>query len=55
MVYSVRMQCGRVLAKETGIEADLVSSVPESGTAAAHGYSQEVRCFAQYLFATLIS
>ena len=55
MVYSVRMQCGRVLAKETGIEADLVSSVPESGTAAAHGYSQEVRFFAQYLFATLIS
>lgn len=43
MVYSVRMQCGRVLARETSVEADLVSSVPESGTAAAHGYSQEVR------------
>ncbi|XP_059490537.1 amidophosphoribosyltransferase-like [Neocloeon triangulifer] len=41
MVYSVRMQCGRVLARETYIEADLVSSVPESGTAAAHGFSQE--------------
>jgi amidophosphoribosyltransferase len=45
MVYSVRMQCGRVLARETAVEADLVSSVPESGTAAAHGYSQEVRIF----------
>lgn len=42
MVYSVRMQCGRQLARETYIEADIVSSVPESGTAAAHGFSREV-------------
>ena len=42
MVYSVRMQCGRVLAKEARVEADIVSSVPESGTAAAHGYAREV-------------
>jgi len=45
MVYSVRMQCGKVLAKETYVEADLVSSVPESGTAAAHGYALEVCLF----------
>jgi len=43
MVYSVRMQCGRVLAREAWINADIVSSVPESGTAAAHGFSREVR------------
>ena len=43
MVYSVRMQCGRVLAREAWIKADIVSSVPESGTAAAHGFSREVR------------
>nr|CAD7568136.1 unnamed protein product [Timema californicum] len=41
MVYSVRMQCGRVLAKESWVDADIVSSVPESGTAAAHGFSRE--------------
>ena len=41
-MYSVRMQCGRVLAKESSIKADIVSSVPESGTAAAHGYAAEV-------------
>ncbi|XP_046984300.1 amidophosphoribosyltransferase-like isoform X2 [Schistocerca americana] len=41
MVYSVRMECGRVLAREAYVDADIVSSVPESGTAAAHGYSQE--------------
>ncbi|XP_014250945.1 LOW QUALITY PROTEIN: amidophosphoribosyltransferase-like [Cimex lectularius] len=41
MVYSVRMQCGRMLAKEALVSADIVSSVPESGTAAAHGFSRE--------------
>ncbi|XP_053962059.1 amidophosphoribosyltransferase [Anastrepha ludens] len=41
MVYSVRMQCGRQLAREALINADIVSSVPESGTAAAHGYARE--------------
>ncbi|KAL7303561.1 hypothetical protein TKK_0003720 [Trichogramma kaykai] len=50
MVYSVRMQCGRVLARETAIEADIVSSVPESGTAAALGYAEESRIpFAEVL------
>lgn len=42
MVYSVRMQCGRQLGREAPIDADIVSSVPESGTAAAHGYAREV-------------
>lgn len=41
MVYSARMQCGRQLAREAPIKADIVSSVPESGTAAAHGYAKE--------------
>ncbi|XP_039971267.1 amidophosphoribosyltransferase [Bactrocera neohumeralis] len=41
MVYSVRMQCGKQLAREALIDADIVSSVPESGTAAAHGYARE--------------
>lgn len=42
MVYNVRMQCGRQLAIENPVEADIVSSVPESGTAAAHGFSRQV-------------
>ncbi|XP_025833981.1 amidophosphoribosyltransferase-like [Agrilus planipennis] len=41
MVYAVRMQCGRQLAIESPVEADIVSSVPESGTAAAHGFSRQ--------------
>lgn len=41
MVYSVRLQCGRQLAREAPIDADIISSVPESGTAAAHGYARE--------------
>ena len=42
MVYAVRLQCGKQLAIEHPVEADLVSSVPESGTAAAHGFSRQV-------------
>lgn len=42
MVYSVRVQCGIELAAESYVDADIVSSVPESGTAAALGFSQEV-------------
>lgn len=41
MVYTVRMQCGRQLAIEHPVQADIVSSVPESGTAAAHGFSRQ--------------
>lgn len=55
MVYSVRLQCGKELARESTITADLVSSVPESGTAAALGYSKEV-CMTSYLtYISLIS
>lgn len=41
MVYNVRLQCGRQLAIEHPVEADIISSVPESGTAAAHGFSRQ--------------
>lgn len=41
MVYSVRLQCGRQLWREAPMQVDIVSSVPESGTAAAHGYARE--------------
>ncbi len=40
-VYSVRKLIGRQLAKESHVEADLVIPVPDSGTPAAIGYSQE--------------
>jgi len=42
MVYAVRERCGRQLALEANIEADIVSTVPESATPAALGYSQQV-------------
>lgn len=61
MVYSVRMECGKELARESPIEADIVSSVPESGTAAAHGYAIqtgidfiEVLCKNRYVGRTFI-
>ncbi|KAG6439356.1 hypothetical protein O3G_MSEX000704 [Manduca sexta] len=47
MVYSARMQCGRMLARESPVDADIVSSVPESGTAAAHGYARQVKYLLQ--------
>lgn len=41
-VYAARIQMGRELAKETrNIKPDIVISVPDSGTGAAIGYSQE--------------
>lgn len=42
MVFAVRLRCGMQLAIEHPVEADLVSSVPESGNAAAHGFSRQV-------------
>lgn len=61
MVYSARLQCGRELAKESPVDADIVSSVPESGTAAAHGYARqsnlpfaEVLCKNRYVGRTFI-
>ncbi|XP_050293895.1 amidophosphoribosyltransferase-like [Anthonomus grandis grandis] len=41
MVYAVRLQCGKQLAIEHPVEADVVSAVPESGNAAAHGFSRQ--------------
>ncbi|NLG33066.1 MAG: amidophosphoribosyltransferase [Syntrophomonadaceae bacterium] len=40
-VYKARFEMGRQLARENSIEADLVISVPDSGTAAALGFARE--------------
>ena len=40
-VYGSRIQAGRYLAMDSPVEADLVVGVPESGNAAALGYSLE--------------
>ncbi|HET7277700.1 MAG TPA: amidophosphoribosyltransferase [Dermatophilaceae bacterium] len=41
VVHEARVEMGRQLAREHGVEADLVIGVPESGVPAAVGYSQE--------------
>jgi len=41
LVYDVRMDIGRTLAREHGVEAELVIPVPDSGRTHAHGYSAE--------------
>ncbi|XP_064636847.1 amidophosphoribosyltransferase-like [Lineus longissimus] len=41
MVYTVRKRCGRHLALESDIKADLVSNVPESATPAAMGFAEQ--------------
>ena len=38
------------LAKEAHIDADIVSTVPDSATAASHGYAQKVCPFYIQLF-----
>lgn len=40
-VYQARFEMGRQLARESGYKADIVISVPDSGTTAAHGFSAE--------------
>ncbi len=40
-VYAARIKAGRFLAMDSPVEADLVVGVPESGNAAALGYSME--------------
>ena len=40
-VYQKRLEMGRTLAKENPIDADVVLPVPDSGIAAALGYSQQ--------------
>lgn len=61
MVYTVRKQCGVQLALQSTVQADIVSSIPESGTAAAHGYANqsgipfaEVLCKNRYVGRTFI-
>lgn len=41
LIYPVRMAVGAQLAREHPADADIVIGVPDSGTAAAVGYSQE--------------
>lgn len=41
-VYQSRFNAGRILAQESPVKADLVFSVPDSGTPAAIGYGQEL-------------
>ncbi|AKG91446.1 amidophosphoribosyltransferase [Geoglobus ahangari] len=40
-VYDVRQKIGRILARESPVEADMVSPVPDSGTTSAIGFSKE--------------
>ncbi|MCP4678604.1 MAG: amidophosphoribosyltransferase [Deltaproteobacteria bacterium] len=40
-VYYARKEMGHILAKEHPVEADIVISVPDSGTSAALGYAEE--------------
>ena len=40
-VYQARLAMGRQLAIESGLAADIVISVPDSGTTAAHGFSAQ--------------
>jgi amidophosphoribosyltransferase len=40
-VYMVRKEMGRQLAREHGVDADLVIAVPDSGVPAAMGYAEE--------------
>lgn len=41
MAYTVRQRCGRQLALEAPVKADIVSTVPETATPAALGFSAE--------------
>ncbi|XP_055932416.1 amidophosphoribosyltransferase-like [Argiope bruennichi] len=41
MVYTARMECGRQLARQSPVEADVVSAVPETSTPAAIGFAEE--------------
>lgn len=40
-IYVSRKEAGKILAKEHPVEADIVISVPDSGTVAAIGYAEE--------------
>ena len=40
-IYDVRQNMGRELARETGVDADIVVAVPDSGLPAAMGYAKQ--------------
>ncbi|MHB1483409.1 MAG: amidophosphoribosyltransferase [Saccharofermentanales bacterium] len=40
-VYEARLEAGRLLSRQHPVDADLVTGVPDTGIAAALGYSQE--------------
>ncbi len=42
-VNEVRTNLGKALARETGVDADVVVPIPDSGVCAAIGYSEEAR------------
>lgn len=42
-MHNVRFKCGSQLAREAKVEADIVSTVPDSATPAALGYSLAVK------------
>ncbi len=42
-IYEARKQIGRELARESGVPADVVVPVPDSGVPSALGYSEEAR------------
>jgi len=42
VIHKIRQQLGRVLAQESPAEADIVVSVPDSGTPAAIGFAHEL-------------
>ena len=42
-VYDIRKRMGRRLAQETGVEADVIVPVPDSGVPAAMGFAEESR------------
>ena len=42
-VHQARKNCGRILAQESFVDADIVVGVPDSGLSAAIGYAEESR------------
>lgn len=54
-VHMVRQRCGRALALEAPIEADIISTVPASATAAALGFSHASGTFCLRLLVRLFS
>ncbi|KOB61025.1 Amidophosphoribosyltransferase, partial [Operophtera brumata] len=54
MVYSARMQCGRMLARESPVDADIVSSVPEKFPPQSGIPFMEVLCKNRYVGRTFI-